>query len=211
MNWRIERLGYRLLCCLLGWGMVGGVYQLTASYQMKGYDQATILPLSVIDQWIAFSSNGVWLYLSFFLLIPLAYLFCPLSRVRWLMFAMQGCALFSGLIYLLYPTTLDYPLIVGDKIADRVLAYLITIDSAQNCLPSLHASLTVLSVYVLWQKEQKVRRLLWLMWGVLIVFSIIQLRRHLFIDLMAGVLTAVIVGILCQLILRSVVVRSDCK
>lgn len=211
MNWRIERLGYRLLCCLLGWGMVGIIYQLTANYQMNGYDQAMVLPLSVIDQWIAFSSNGIWLYLSFFLLIPLAYLCCPLSRVRWLMLAMQGCALFSGLIYLFYPTTLDYPPIVGDKISDRMLIHLITIDSTQNCLPSLHASLTVLSVYALWQKQQKIRRLLWLMWGVLIGFSIIQLRRHLFIDLVAGVLTAIVIGTLCQLILQTAIARFDFK
>ncbi|MDC9589252.1 phosphatase PAP2 family protein [Xenorhabdus sp. XENO-10] len=209
MNWRIELLGYRLLCCLLGWGTVGVIYHFTANYYLN--DQVTILQFSVIDEWIAFSSNGVWFYLSFFLLIPLAYLFCPLSRVRWLMLAMQGCALFSGLIYLLYPTTLDYPSITGDKITDRMLAYLITIDSSQNCLPSLHASLTALSVYALWQGKQKSWRLLWLTWGVLICFSIIQLRRHLFIDLMAGLLTAIVIGILCQLILQVVVDRSERK
>ncbi|WP_323871651.1 phosphatase PAP2 family protein [Xenorhabdus doucetiae] len=209
MNYRIERLEYRLLCCLLGWGTVGVVYYFTANYQMNSDGRATVLPLSIIDEWIAFSSNGVWLYLSFFLLIPLAYLFCPLSRIRWMMLAMQGCALFSGGIYVLYPTTLDYPPITGDNIADRLLAGLIMIDSTQNCLPSLHASLTALSVYALWQKEQKIRRWLWLTWGVLIGFSIIQLRRHLFIDLMAGILTAAVAGILCQLILQAFSTGSD--
>ncbi|OTA16894.1 inositol phosphorylceramide synthase [Xenorhabdus vietnamensis] len=209
MNRKIERLGYRLWCCLLGWGTVGVIYHFTANYYLN--DQVTILQLSVIDEWIAFSSNGVWFYLSFFLLIPLAYLFCPLSRVRWLMLAMQGCALFSGLIYLLYPTTLDYPSITGDKITDRILAYLITIDSSQNCLPSLHASLTALSVYALWQGKQRFWQLLWLTWGMLIGFSIIQLRRHLFTDLMAGISTAIVIGILCQLILQATVAHFDRK
>ncbi|MBI6549146.1 phosphatase PAP2 family protein [Xenorhabdus lircayensis] len=213
MSWRIERLGYRLLCCLLGWGLVGIVYQFTTNYYLTTtyHAQVTVLPLSAIDEWIAFSSNGIWLYLSFFLLIPLAYLFCPLSRVRWFMLAMQGCALFSGLIYLLYPTTLDYPPIMGDKIADRLLHHLVAIDSAQNCLPSLHASLTALSVYALWQGKKKVCRLLWLTWGVLIGFSIIQLRRHLFIDLVAGILTAIVIGILSQIILQVMAARSDRK
>ncbi|WP_099112551.1 hypothetical protein [Xenorhabdus miraniensis] len=47
--------------------------------------------------------------------------------------------------------------------------------------------------------------------GVLIGFSIIQLRRHLFIDLISGVLTAIVIGALCQLILQAAVARSDCK
>ncbi|MDC9597502.1 phosphatase PAP2 family protein [Xenorhabdus anantnagensis] len=209
MNWRTERLGYRLLCCLLGWGTVFIVYYFTANYYLN--EQVTILRLSAIDEWIVFSSNGIWFYLSFFLLIPLAYLFSPLSRVRWLMLAMQGCALFSGLIYLLYPTTLDYPQITGDKFVDQLLNHVVAIDSSQNCLPSLHASLTALSVYALWQGKQKSWRLLWLTWGVSICFSIIQLRRHLFIDLMAGLLTAIVIGILCQLILQAVADRSDRK
>ncbi|AOM42888.1 hypothetical protein A9255_13250 [Xenorhabdus hominickii] len=200
----VDRLGYRLLCCLLGWGTVGIIYQFTAN----SHTQATVLPISVVDEWVVFSSSGVWFYLSFFLLIPLAYLFCPLSRARWLMLAMQGCALFSGLIYLLYPTTLDYPSITGDKISDRLLKHLVSIDSAQNCLPSLHASLTALSVYALWQSKQKIGKLLWLTWGVLIGFSIIQLRRHLFIDLTAGILTAIVIGILCQIILQVISARS---
>ncbi|MDX7986915.1 inositol phosphorylceramide synthase [Xenorhabdus sp. 12] len=211
MNWHIERLGYRLLCCLLGWGTVGIIYKLTANYQMHGYSQAKILPPSFIDEWIIFSSSGVWLYLSFFLLIPLAYLFCPLFRVRWLMFVMQGCALLSGVVYLLYPTTLDYPSVTGERISDHVLRYLIAIDSPQNCLPSLHASLTVLSVYALWQRKQKFWRLLWVTWGVLIGFSIIQLRRHLLIDLVAGILTAIAISILYLIILRIIAIRAYCS
>ncbi|MBD2810619.1 inositol phosphorylceramide synthase [Xenorhabdus sp. Vera] len=213
MNWRIERLGYRLLCCLLGWGLVGIVYKFTADYFLmtNSYVQVTVLPLSVIDEWIVFSSSGVWFYLSFFLFVPLVYLLCPLSRIRWLMLAMQGCALFSGFIYLIYPTTLDYPPVTDDSLADRVLKHLISIDSSQNCLPSLHASLTALSVYAFWQTKEKVWRLLWLTWGVLICFSIIQLRRHLFIDLMAGILTAIVIGILSKIILQLMVIRSDGK
>ncbi|PHM45049.1 inositol phosphorylceramide synthase [Xenorhabdus mauleonii] len=211
MNWHIERLGYRLLCCVFGWGTVGIIYKLTANYQKNGYSQAKILPPSFIDEWIVFSSGGVWLYLSFFLLIPLSYLFCPLFRVRWLMFVMQGCALFSGVVYLLYPTTLDYPPVTGDKISDHVLRYLIEIDSSQNCLPSLHASLTVLSVYAMWQGKQKFWRLLWVTWGILIGFSIIQLRRHLLIDIVAGILTAIAISILYLIILRIVATRAYCS
>jgi hypothetical protein len=68
---------YRLWQMLFGWGFVGLVYSISDRWQGPGYQ----LTPSWIDRMIPFSPQAIWLYLSFFLIIPLCYLLCPLSRI----------------------------------------------------------------------------------------------------------------------------------
>ncbi|EPR3505893.1 phosphatase PAP2 family protein [Serratia marcescens] len=197
------RLGYMLL----GWGTVGVVYSLTDRLQGAG----TLLPLSALDRAIPFNPAAIWLYLSFFLIVPAGYLLAPLQRIKWLTLAMQLTALGAGAVYLLWPTTMAYPQNEGVGISAQLLAALTQVDSPQNCLPSLHMALTVLAVWALSDGERKVRTALWMLWGVAIAFSILQLRRHLFVDLAGGALLALFAGWLALRIkaLRRRVVKGE--
>jgi len=181
---------FRLWQMLLGWGTVGIVYNLTDRLQGAG----TLLPPSALDRAIPFSPSAIWLYLSFFLIVPAGYLLAPLQRIKWLTLAMQLTALGAGAVYLLWPTTMAYPQNDGVGISAQLLAALTQVDSPQNCLPSLHMALTVLAVWALSDGERKMRTALWMLWGVAIAFSILQLRRHLFVDLAGGVLLALFAG-----------------
>lgn len=181
---------FRLWQMLLGWGTVGIVYNLTDRLQGAG----TLLPPSALDRAIPFSPSAIWLYLSFFLIVPAGYLLAPLQRIKWLTLAMQLTALGAGAVYLLWPTTMAYPQNDGVGISAQLLAALTQVDSPQNCLPSLHMALTVLAVWSLSDGERKMRTALWMLWGVAIAFSILQLRRHLFVDLAGGVLLALFAG-----------------
>ncbi|HGE6662903.1 TPA: phosphatase PAP2 family protein, partial [Serratia marcescens] len=149
---------------------------------------------SALDRAIPFSPTAIWLYLSFFLIVPAGYLLAPLPRIKWLTLAMQLTALGAGAVYLLWPTTMAYPQNDGVGISAQLLAALTRVDSPQNCLPSLHMALTVLAVWALSDGERKVRTALWMLWGVAIAFSILQLRRHLFVDLAGGALLALFAG-----------------
>ncbi len=180
----------RLKALLFGWGTVGVVYQLSAQFQGQG----TVLPTSLVDEWIPFSASAIWLYLSFFIIVPLSYLSCPMSRLAGLRRATQLTALIAGVVYLIFPTTMVYPLVGGDDFSTRVLQLLLLIDSPQNCLPSLHIALTVLAVWAMSDGQQKVKTGFYLLWGIAIAFSILQLRRHLFIDLVTGAMLAGIAG-----------------
>ncbi|WP_422762877.1 phosphatase PAP2 family protein [Pectobacterium zantedeschiae] len=180
----------RLKALLFGWGSVGVVYQLSAQFQGQG----TVLPPSIVDEWIPFSPSAIWLYLSFFIIIPLSYLSCPMTRLAGLRRATQLTALIAGIVYLTFPTTMTYPQVVGDDLSARLLQLLQRIDSPQNCLPSLHIALTVLAVWAMSDSQQKVKTGLYLLWGAAIAFSILQLRRHLFIDLVTGAMLAGMVG-----------------
>ncbi len=151
------------------------------------------------------------LYLSFFLIVPAGYLLAPLQRIKWLTLAMRLMALGAGGVYLLWPTTMAYPQNEGVGISAQLLAALTQVDSPQNCLPSLHMALTVLAVWALSDGERKVRTALWMLWGVAIAFSILQLRRHLFVDLAGGALLALFAGWLALRIkaLRQRVVKGE--
>ncbi|MGK2695600.1 phosphatase PAP2 family protein [Serratia surfactantfaciens] len=181
---------FRLWQMLLGWGTVGIVYNLTDRLQGAG----TLLPPSALDRAIPFSPSAIWFYLSFFLIVPAGYLLAPLQRIKWLTLAMQLTALGAGAVYLLWPTTMAYPQNDGVGISAQLLAALTQVDSPQNCLPSLHMALTVLAVWALSDGERKMRTALWMLWGVAIAFSILQLRRHLFVDLAGGALLALFAG-----------------
>ncbi|TGB69239.1 inositol phosphorylceramide synthase [Escherichia sp. E4930] len=191
----MSNLLLRLKQMLLGWGTVGVIYNFSDYLQGQGYQ----LTPSVIDNLIAFSPSAVWLYLSFFLIVPLGYLSIPLCHLRWLARAMQLSALVAGLFYLLWPTTMQYPPFVQSGISTGALNGLIAIDSSQNCFPSLHAALTLLAVWAIAKKGNRWLTLMSVVWAIAIAFSILQLRRHLFIDLVGGALLASICGWICAI------------
>ncbi|WP_409159722.1 phosphatase PAP2 family protein [Pectobacterium sp. B2J-2] len=180
----------RLKALLFGWGTVGVVYQLSAQFQRPG----TVLPTSFVDEWVLFSASAIWLYLSFFIIIPLSYLSCPIARLAGLRRATQLTALIAGAVYLIFPTTMVYPQVISDDLSAHLLQLLQRIDSPQNCLPSLHIALTVLAVWAMSDRQHKVKTGFYLLWGGAIAFSILQLRRHLFIDLVTGAMLAGMTG-----------------
>lgn len=181
----------RLRCMLLGWGSVGLAYSLGAALHGPG----RLIAESALDRALPFTPEAVWLYLSFFLLVPLAYLTCPAQRLVWLMRSMQLCALLCGACFLLWPTTLDYPPLQGEGLSLALLRLLDAADSSHNCLPSLHGALTVLSVAALQTRAHAWRSAAVLVWGLALALSIVMARRHLALDLGTGLLLGGLVGL----------------
>ena len=180
----------RLWDMALGWGSVGVVYASTGF--LNG--PAALLPETAVDRWIAFNAVGIWWYVSFFILIPYAYLGVRPERLLWFRRSMQAAALLAGIVFWCWPTTMRYPEILGNDISTIALRWLLVVDTSQNCLPSLHAALTLLAVWALQDAKRPWRSALLLLWGAAIGFSIVQLRRHLSIDLVSGLLLGALVG-----------------
>ncbi|MED5594062.1 phosphatase PAP2 family protein [Janthinobacterium sp. P210006] len=186
----------RLLHLLAGWGSVGLVY--FSSDLLQG--QGALLPETAIDRAIAYNDGAIWLYLSFFVLIPYAYLAADAARVRWLARAMALSALACGVVFLLYPTTLAYPPVgEGSAWSTQALRMLQAADSTQNCLPSLHGALTLLCVWALCDRRHLLRSALAALLGISICYAIIALRRHVSIDLAAGLAVGVAGGMLAKM------------
>ncbi|WP_024698565.1 phosphatase PAP2 family protein [Pseudomonas avellanae] len=190
---------FRLWQMLLGWGSVGLIYTLTDHLQRAGQ----IMAPSALDRMIAFTPHAIWLYLSFFVVVPLGYFLTPLHRVRWLSRSMRLTALCAGTIYLLWPTTMVYPVDEGTTLSSMLLTVLTYVDSAQNCLPSLHMALMVLAVWGISAARRTVRTVVFILWVAAIAYSILQLRRHLFIDVASGAALALVAGLLIEAFGRS--------
>ncbi|WP_262362743.1 phosphatase PAP2 family protein [Providencia rustigianii] len=179
---------------LLGWGTVGIIYSFTGHF----HDAAHLISPSIIDNYIAYSPSAIWLYLSFFLFIPCGYLLSESVKVKPLMWQMILCAVLSGMVYLLYPTTAIFPQELGNGLTQQALVGLLQVDTPQNMLPSLHVSLTLISLVALWRQGKPIQNLLWLVWALVIIFSVLQLKRHLFIDVAGGVVCALIAILVIQ-------------
>lgn len=180
----------RLRNMALGWGCVGLAYSLGAALHAPG----RVIAESALDRALPFTPAAVWPYLSFFVLVPLAYLACPRERLPWLMRSMQACALVCGLCFVLWPTTLDYPTLQGDGLSLTMLRLLDAGDSSHNCLPSLHGALSTLAIIALLDGARPLRNALLLLWGVVLAFSIVMARRHLALDLGCGIVLGVAAG-----------------
>ena len=109
MKQLLRQLPPRLRHLLLGWGSVGCAYTLGSLRA----GTAWVVPELGSDRLLDFDPSAIWLYLSFFLLVPAAFLLTPQQRLRWLQQAMQLSALLAGMVFLLWPTTLAYPSVVS--------------------------------------------------------------------------------------------------
>ncbi len=190
-------LWHRFGAMLLGWGSVGVVYGISAQ---RPVEQAHLLPPGPIDLWFAFDPAGIWLYLSFFLLVPLAYLACAPARLRGLTQAMILSALGAGLVFAVYPTTMTFPEVTGSSLSVRTLNLLIRVDTLVNCLPSLHVALSILAFGALFNFARPWWTMALAVWVLAITASILQLHRHQFVDLVAGAILAVIACVISGLI-----------
>lgn len=180
----------RLIYLIVGWSCIGIVYNGTTYLQ----GTPTVLEPSCIDELIAFSPHGIWLYLSFFLIIPLSFFYAPYSHVRWMSICFIAAALLAGICYLIYPTTMVFPVDTGSSFSSWLLAHLMEVDIKANCCPSLHVTLTIIVVCGCLNTKRPIRSSLLVLWGVGICFSIVQLRRHVFVDFIGGIIMALLVG-----------------
>jgi membrane-associated phospholipid phosphatase len=98
-------------------------------------------------------------------------------------------AIISGIFFIFFPTSLQYPQVVlGNSLSDKLFHLLLWIDTSQNCFPSLHAAITLICLLGLWQKQKPIANIFYLTMSLAIAYSIIQLRRHLTLDVTAGIL-----------------------
>ncbi len=151
-----------------------------------------------LDSLIPFSDDAVWLYLSLYLLMPIApLLMVELDELRRYATGMLTLSLTGDFIFLFWPTFCARPAAAGTNfLYQRLVAF----DSPGNAFPSLHAAFAVFSVLccdrVLAASGDRGRpprafapggrRALLYGWTAAILYSILATRQHVFADLLAG-------------------------
>ena len=146
-----------------------------------------------IDDWIPLLPIFSIPYLLFipFLVITLGYFvfFTKLYQAISISISLIFCIGVAYLFYFFYQTTVLRPEITGTDVFSKLVLYIYSKDKPNNCFPSLHTALSILS-YLYWIRIFP--RLKWLMatFILLIVVSTVTLKQHYIPDVISGIILA---------------------
>jgi len=171
----------------------------------------TQLTPTLIDHWIEFNPLGIYFYLA-------AYLFPLFALFRLLKIGQKGHCIFflkhflcvtliANVIFFLFPTSIDNPMTQWDYKAlsnqsDWFTAFwlklIYTADRPYNCLPSLHVAATFVGAFALGIERKRIMYYGAIAVALCISYSTLQIKQHLFYDVFAGFLLALITGFLLR-------------
>lgn len=197
-------LSSRLTSMVVGWGAIGITYTISGQ---RDAATAHLLTPTAIDLWFNFNPSTIWVYMSFFVFVPLGFLCAPSHRVKWLSYVMVISAGGAGIIFGFFPTTMEFPTVTQQGVSAEALKLLMRYDAVVNCLPSLHVTLTCLVLFALWENGRLWRNLLLSTWALAIAISILPLYRHQFVDFLAGLALALFACVLAAGLKRYRLVR----
>jgi len=157
------------------------------------------MPLTAIDRWIGFHPWALWPYVSLwaYVVLPPALMANARELIRygwWI-----GGLCLAGLVcFYLWPTAVPRPLMDTPQHAGFDLLH--GVDAAGNACPSLHVATATFSALWLDRLLRDLAMPRWLRmvgrsWFVLIVWSTLAVKQHVWWDVVAGLLLAMAVAI----------------
>jgi membrane-associated phospholipid phosphatase len=160
----------------------------------------TTMATTMVDDWIIFWPSAFHIYASLWVYTALV----PALQPNFLRLVGYGCGIgllcLSGLlVFLFFPTVV--PFTASDWPTAPALSLLRTIDLAGNACPSLHVAAAIFTGMSLHRLLRNLGCPVWLkttnwVWCVVIIYSTMAIKQHVMWDVLAGVLLAVIFGLL---------------
>lgn len=144
---------------------------------------------SAIDKHIPLYPSWIWFYTLFYYpVIVIVVSLVGRSHYQFVMIAFSYIMMLAAMCstYLLVPvaTPSDWRAsVLGRSLSERALSWVRSIDGSNNCFPSGHAALTVLTAY---HMSQLTGSLIAFLWAVCIHISCLVCKQHYVIDLVAG-------------------------
>ncbi len=161
-------------------------------------NHARYLPLFAIDRkmpflpwtFLIYVSDYALILLPVFLLKPKA-LFDAYARMAF------GVLMVSGGFFWLFQTTYprpEYPTVNNPVIA-AAMSFIGTLDTPGNCFPSMHVASTCVAVWALRSFSTPFQVVIWV-WLLAICVSTLTTKQHYAVDIMGGMLVAIIIAVL---------------
>lgn len=155
---------------------------------------SVVMPQTALDRAIPYREEWIWVYLSLYMLMFVPVFSTSASALRRYGTGFVVVCLASHAVFLLWPTEVAYS---GPALWDPGMAMVLAIDGQRNACPSLHASLamyTACCVPSLFSEARHVRAIsvLSVLWALAIAASTLPTRRHVVVDLVAGLAVALV-------------------
>jgi ketosteroid isomerase-like protein len=164
--------------------------------QRNVFFPVTVMTESAFDAWFGFAPRAVWIYLSLFLLMPIAPMQMQTRRQlgRYAL-GVVTMSLSADLLFLFWPTIVIRPV---DEVGSSLYASLAILDLPLNAFPSLHAAMAVYSALCCEQIFSQIRRpLLWRIiiwsWVMIIIWAMLATKQHVALDAIGGIVLGVAV------------------
>ena len=184
----INSTEYSHVKLLIGWPIYFLLFFLTEN--LIPYRKCHIVH-SVIDDIVPFNEYFVIFYCSWFALVffSLLYFFIydckSFKRLQTFIIITQ---IFAMAAYIFYPTIqLSRPEILGDNICCKIVAFIYAFDTPTGVCPSLHIAYS-LGILSAWYKTKisTLKKIGLFVWIVLIAMSVLYIKQHSFLDIIAA-------------------------
>ena len=164
-------------------------YLTTHNINPNSYDH-----ISIVDTLIPLVSVFVIFYLLFFILFVMSFIYFWNDYKAYvsLCISMMLILIIAFLTYTIYQTLIIRPVIPDGNFFDNIVNYLYYIDTNRNNFPSLHVSISTLITLFIYKKDKALGTLL-IPFTILIILSTMFIKQHMFIDVLGGLLLALIV------------------
>ena len=158
-----------------------------------------VMPLTAIDRWIEFQAWALWPYISLWVYVALPPALLPsareLIRYGWWI----GGLCIAGLAcFYFWPTSVPRQIVaMGSHTGFDLLR---GVDAAGNACPSLHVAAAAFSALWLERLLRELAQPRWLrvanpLWFVLIVWSTLAIKQHVWWDVAAGLALALAIAV----------------
>lgn len=95
--------------------------------------------------------------------------------------------------FLIYPTKVTRPEIIGNNIFDKILKLIYSIDSVIPACPSFHCFVSTIVIYVLYKCNVNKKILYFnIIFSILVFISTLLTKQHVFVDVPCGILLALV-------------------
>lgn len=156
------------------------------------------------DHMIPFIPQFIYFYISwYFMLLIIPYILYKQDEKSFnnYMKIYKITLIVSFLIYFIYPTTINRPLIISSGISDQLTNLLYRIDTpVLNCMPSMHCLICFIQMFYLIKCKRLTQKwkIILIVWELLIVLSTVLLKQHLIIDGITALIIAFTIYIIVE-------------
>ncbi len=156
----------------------------------------TIINETVFDKWTIFSPNWIWIYLLAYPLLPFTFLIT--NKEKDLTFFSNSfliLTILSCIVFFIFPTFISreqYKVTNQGFFTELAFDILRKLDKPHNCLPSLHVGIAFLCSWNFYKKHT-FKFTCMLVLAILISYSTMAVKQHLFWDVLSGFTLSLVV------------------